>query len=170
MNKSKLNFWKYGIGVKILCLAFLIGLTSCNAMEGAAGPFSMGGDGGARRFYITAADDANSHAPVAVDIAFTSNPELARHLSTLPAREFFKQRTQLLRDYPHQLLIASWEVIPGHTIDETVRDYQDQHAGAFLFADYSVPGQHRAAIPVSDTLVVHLGRHDFTVTPLHNMV
>lgn len=169
MNKRKSNFLIHGVWGKILGLCFVSCLMSCNAMEETGGPFAAFSDGSARRFYITASDDANSHAPVAVDIAFTSNPELARHLSTLPAREFFKQRTQLLRDYPHQLLIASWEVIPGHTIDEIVRDYQDQHAGAFLFADYSVPGQHRAAIPTSHTLVVHLGRHDFTVTPLHNM-
>lgn len=157
----KLRFFPNSGYIVCFLLAFM--LAGC---EGSMGLFEGAPeDNSARHFVITASDDANNHTPVAIDIAFTSSVEAAQRMSTLSAREYFAARRQLMRDYPHQLMVASWEIIPGHTIQETVQSDHENIVAAYLFVDYNVPGVHRAALPAVEGLAVHLGRSDFTLTP-----
>lgn len=117
------------------------------------------------RFYITAADDANNRSPVPLDVVLTHNPMVIEKLGQLTAGEYFRQRKQLLRDFPNQMLIASWEIVPGQTIDEVLHEDTSKVYAAYLFADFQSPGAHRALLPKAQTFMVHLARSDFVIKP-----
>lgn len=118
-----------------------------------------------KRMVITlqALDDANENTAVAVDVVYTISPELTQKLSNMTAKEYFKMRDQLIRDYVNLVLIHSWELPPGHQVKEEAIDLHPRTRGAFIFADYEVPGTHRARLPVFENLYVHLKRSDFKV-------
>ena len=112
---------------------------------------------------IQALDDANENTPVAVDVVYTLSQELAQKLSTMSAKEYFKMRDQLIRDYINLVMIHGWEIPPGHTVKEEMNALHPQTQAAFLFADYDVPGVHRSKLPVFENLYVHLKRADFKI-------
>jgi hypothetical protein len=112
---------------------------------------------------LNALDDANENTAVAVDVIYTISPELTEKLSNMTAREYFKMRDQLIRDYVNMVLIHSWELPPGHTVKEEALDLHPKTTGAFIFADYDIPGTYRARLPLFENLYVHLKRSDFKV-------
>ncbi len=122
----------------------------------------------AKRMTITlqALDDANENTAIALDVVYTLSKELAQKLSTMTAKEYFKMRQQLMRDYVNLVMIHSWELPPGHTVKEEAVDLHPKTKAAFLFADYEVPGTHRARLPVFEDLYVNLNRTDFKVMTL----
>jgi len=115
---------------------------------------------------IQAIDNANNNTPVAVDVVYTLSSDLAKKLSQMTAREYYRDRAQIIRDYVNEVMIHSWELPPGHTIKEDVDNLHPDTKQAFLFADYDIPGSHRARLPLFQNLIVLLGKTDFKVNPV----
>ncbi len=116
-----------------------------------------------RNFYLIATEDANQNTAVAVDVVFSGNAELTKSLATMPAAQYFEIRHQLLRDYPHQMMVVTWEIVPGQTLEEHLTDAQEGINQVFLFANYKAPGVHRMTLNPVPNLVIYLGRTDFQV-------
>jgi len=112
---------------------------------------------------IMATPDANDHSPISLDIVMTSSPYLLDHLMTLDAKTYFAGRQQILRDFPRQVLIANWEVPPGHTVEEGLSSLHDPIVGAVLFANYMTRGIHRMFVPKTHLLKVQLNKNDFEI-------
>ena len=115
---------------------------------------------------IQAIDNANNNTPVAVDVVYTLNSDLAKKLSQMTAREYYRDRAQIIRDYVNEVMIHSWELPPGHTIKEEIDNLHPDTKQAFLFADNDIPGSHRARLPLFQNLIVLLGKTDFKVNPV----
>jgi type VI secretion system protein len=96
---------------------------------------------------ISVAAQANLDTPIAVDAVLVRNPQLFDILLGLPAAKWFAQRDQLRRDYPKDLNVLSYEVVPGQQIVAAPFQFDGQRAaGVLVFADYQTPGAHRVRL------------------------
>lgn len=87
---------------------------------------------------------ANDDTPVAVDVLVVVDADLLKTLLALPAAKWFEQREQFLRDYPQQLRIWRYELVPGQQLAlDPVPFKGDPAAGVLVYADYQTPGAHR---------------------------
>ncbi|MFZ4410875.1 MAG: hypothetical protein ACOYOH_26265 [Paracraurococcus sp.] len=114
---------------------------------------------------IEAAEDANRHRAVALDIVFVSNAQAAAQVAGLTAREWFARREQLRRDWREALTIHSWEVTPGQRVPEARLSPPCNLVRSLAFADYATPGEHRAQLGTAARLQVALGASGFGVSP-----
>ncbi|MBR9971998.1 hypothetical protein [Magnetospirillum sulfuroxidans] len=89
---------------------------------------------------INAATDANANSAIAVDVVLVTKVGAGEALSKLPAAEWFRRKTQILRDNPDGLVVLSWELIPGQTVSQRIRR---EVLDGFVFAAYGSPGEHR---------------------------
>ena len=106
----------------------------------------------------------NNGAPVAVDLVLVLDQKLLVMLGALRAAEWFNNRHDFLRQYPNQLQVTSWEIVPGQVIKPmTVADDQTKLVGVLIFADY--PGQQtfRANATGMSNVRVHLSKADFSI-------
>lgn len=121
-----------------------------------------------QKLTLIATEDANNRSPIAVDVVLTRNKTVLTVLSQLSARDYFTQRKQLLRDYPHDIQISSWEVVPGQRMDVVNRDDLSHVVGCYVFADYTLPGTYRARLFLQESFQAHtqiyLRAHDFDLT------
>lgn len=120
----------------------------------------------AQRLIIQSTDDLNESRPVRLDIALTTNEEVARQLSTMDAATYFRERDQIVRDHPYQILIGSWEIVPAHRLEERLRPGIHDPFQGFVFADYPSQGAHRAPLPPIGDVAIMLHRTDLNVSSL----
>jgi type VI secretion system protein len=93
---------------------------------------------------IEVAAQANLDTPIAVDAVLVRNPQLLDTLLGLPSAKWFAQREQLRRDYPKDLIVISYELVPGQQISDSAFAFDGQRAaGVLVFADYQTTGAHR---------------------------
>lgn len=96
---------------------------------------------------IQVAAQANLDTPIAVDAVLVRNPQLLDTLLGLPSAKWFAQREQLRRDYPKDLTIISYELVPGQQISDSKFAFDGQRAaGVLVFADYQTTGAHRVRL------------------------
>ena len=104
------------------------------------------------RLQVSIADDANGDRPIPVDVVFVWDGETAAKLEALPAREWFKQKTQLRQDDPNgrTLSVREWEWVPGQAVPDielAVRPSARKWLRAiYVFADYRTDGPHRVKV------------------------
>jgi type VI secretion system protein len=100
-----------------------------------------------RGFEVVAAPDANRHSPIPVDLVLVRTDALAAIVTGLSAKQWFAQRSQLLKDHPGDLEYRSWEFVPGK-VSEIDRFPFDSRKGIALvvFADYLSEGAHRLRV------------------------
>jgi len=137
-------------------------------------PFCLGGCGtlsmfghhvAVRRIAIVVADEANENAPIALDLVHVSDrPPLAAALAELSAAQWFERRAQYRRDWPRDLDIRSWEVVPGQVLPEERLGAPAVSDDAFLFALYRAPGMHRARLAEGGRVIVRLEQDGMQVT------
>lgn len=113
---------------------------------------------------VEAAPDANNNAAVAVDVVLLTQMGLGEQLAKLTAADWFRRRTQLLRDNPDGMQVLSWELVPGQStampVGRTVLD-------AYVFAAYASPGDHRVRLTVEGSEArIKLQATDFVVEGL----
>jgi len=109
---------------------------------------------------------ANGNAPVAVDLVSTTDKKILAELSKLSAKDWFDRRRQFQRDFPDKVSIASWEWVPGQQVEPIAISLAPKSRGAFVFAQYLTPGDHRATLDISGPALLTLGEDDFTVQAL----
>jgi type VI secretion system protein len=96
---------------------------------------------------IQVAAQANLDTPIAVDAVLVRNPQLLETLLGLPSAKWFAQREQLRRDYPKDLSVISYELVPGQQISDSKFSFDGQRAaGVLVFADYQTTGAHRVRL------------------------
>ncbi|HLJ65383.1 MAG TPA: hypothetical protein VKT70_14810 [Stellaceae bacterium] len=109
---------------------------------------------------------ANQDNPIAVDIVYVFNPQLAAELGGMTAHDWFLHRDQTRQAFPTDFDLKSFEFVPGQKgpVDE-VPSRARTAVAAFVFADYASPGTHRARIDGLERILLRLGDTDFLVMP-----
>jgi len=101
--------------------------------------------------------DANDNSATTVELVLAYSGELCQALSQLSADKYFAASKQLLLDNPGLLDIWHWELVPGQVVDKFKPPQPKGEAfGAYVFADYLTPGEHRLKVPCTGVLTVML--------------
>lgn len=136
-------------------------------------PIALGGCGSGvfarrvavRRVAIAVAPAANNNSPIALDLVHVSDrPPLAGALGGISAAEWFEKRAQYQRDWPRDLVVRSWEVVPGQVLPEERLPSPAVSHEALVFALYATPGVHRARLAQGGSLAIRLGEEEMEVT------
>lgn len=114
---------------------------------------------------IAVSAQANLDAPVAVDAVLVRNPQLLDALLSLPSGKWFLQRDQWRRDHPDDIIVVSYEVVPGQQIAAAPFPFGGKRgAGVVVFADYQTPGAHRVRLDTGPAkALLLLGDQDLSV-------
>jgi type VI secretion system protein len=83
----------------------------------------------------------------------------------LTAADWFARKSQFKRDFPDDIVIVSWELVPGQVMLPTDLKQDPKVWGAYFFARYSGAGDHRASVGTDRSVIVALDDNDFTVAP-----
>jgi hypothetical protein len=67
---------------------------------------------------VRVAPDANQDRPIPVDVVFVWDADVDAAVAELPARDWFQQKAQFLRDDPEgqTLAVHEWEWVPGQAV------------------------------------------------------
>ncbi|HXF90875.1 MAG TPA: hypothetical protein VNJ29_02985, partial [Candidatus Nitrosotenuis sp.] len=75
-------------------------------------------------------DDVNENSPVTVDVLVFYDKRLFEKIKKLSAAQYFEKKEQLQKDYPTEVDIFSFHVIPGHRMhDQHVETSQASGVG-----------------------------------------
>lgn len=107
----------------------------------------------------------NNDSPVAVDLVILYDATLIPQLLALPARDWFARRQQFQRDYPEDLQVVSWEIVPGQTLEAQEVGRRSGARAGFLFANYFTPGDHRLRLAQQSAVQLRLLTAGFTIEP-----
>jgi type VI secretion system protein len=109
------------------------------------------------------AAQANDDTPIAVDLVMVGKRDIVDTIGQLNAADWFARKNQLRRDYPDQLSVMDWELVPGQGVPATKVEPDRKAWAAYFFAAYAAPGAHRAAVTNLHDVDVTLGPDDLTV-------
>jgi|SRR5579875_1547247 len=117
---------------------------------------------------VNIAADANQNQPIAFDFVEINDKDLAKEVSKMTATDWFQKRSQIEEDFPksHSISVRSWEWIPGQVVPDIDIPMRKAPRSTLVFANYSTPGPHRAAIDTAKPESVALGRDDMSVQKL----
>ena len=111
------------------------------------------------------ADDMNGDAPVSVMLVIVYDADLSKKLASMPADDFFKKLSQIKSDNPGKADFLNWEVVPGKKFpDKRVEPSKSGAQGAFVFAHYDAPGDHRVALTDERGIIISLAKDDFSIS------
>jgi type VI secretion system protein len=110
---------------------------------------------------IYAEPDANQNSATAVDLVLVYNQELLKTIGKMSAAKYFSASKQLLLDNPSLIDVWHWELVPGQIVDN-FRPSQDKGDafGAYVFANYLTPGDHRVKVAPDGIVKILLLRDD----------
>ena len=110
--------------------------------------------------------EANNTSPVPVELVVAYDDELVKVLSEMTARDWFRQRAQLRQDNPRGLRTLAWEFVPGQSVPLQPLEVKRRKArGAFVFADFYAPGDHRVRVDPFKRILLTLREDGFSVDP-----
>lgn len=144
--------------VAAAALAFVGATASCS---GRPAPLRM-------LLEFSVAPKTNQNSPVPLSFVAVSDPKLVEKLEQMTAKQWFAQREQLRRDYPGEDAFTEWEweYVPEQTPPPVVIEIDGRAIAAFLFANYTAPGDHRFRIGPFRRLRIDVGVDDVTIRPL----
>lgn len=140
--------------------AALAALLCALTAAGCAGPVKT------RAYAVSVAPEANGESPVPLELVVVYDRALLEEVQQLSARDWFRRRTQLARDYPDGFRSMRWELVPGQSL--ALRPLELSRRGAraaFVFADYLTEGDHRLRIDPFRTALIELGDEEALVRP-----
>lgn len=115
---------------------------------------------------VYAAPEANNTSPVPVELVVAYDDELVKVLGAMTARDWFRQRAQLRQDNPRGLRTLAWEFVPGQSVPLQPLPVRRKKArGAFVFADFYAPGDHRVRVDPFKRILLTLREDGFSVDP-----
>ncbi len=143
-----------------ICICFCIMLVSCGAGVRARSLL-----GGKLHVTVNISDKVNQNAPIATDLLLVYNEKLCEDLLKMSAKDWFRQKEQIKRDYREgeSLDYWEWEWVPGQQVPLQELDLKAGAVGGLLFAGYNTPGAHRVRIDPLQNMVIHLSEKDFRV-------
>ena len=159
----------FSLGALLLVLAFVMVisqvLAGCSSVSGMVTSLMPSGSLPALQTFSLSADRlSNNGAPVAVDLVLVLDKKPLVMLGALRASDWFNNRQDLLRQYPNQLRVTSWEIVPGQVINPTtVLGDQGKLMGVLVFADYPGEQSFRADASSMRSVQVHLSKNDFSI-------
>ena len=116
---------------------------------------------------VKVAEDANTDQPVACDLVFINDKDLAKDLSKMTAADWFQKRDQISQDFkPASITIRNWEWVPGQVVPDIVIPMRKAPRAILIFARYSTPGPQRALVDASKSAMLSLNREDMKLEPL----
>jgi type VI secretion system protein len=115
---------------------------------------------------IVVASGANQNNPVALDLVMVMDKNLLKQLAKTSAKDWFQQREQFQRDYPGKMEVVGWEWVPGQIAGPIKVQVPSKAVGAYLYANYFTPGDHRALVDLKTPISVSLREADLAVTQL----
>lgn len=115
------------------------------------------------RVALTAEPAVNNDSPVAVDLVILYDTALLPQVGTLPARDWFARREQFMRDFPLDLQVVSWEIVPGQSLPAQPVGRRGNARAGFIFADYFAPGDHRLRLAEQSAIRIRLLAAGFTI-------
>lgn len=140
---------------KHLAAIATIALASCSSISTPSASLTMAS------VSMYAEPDANQNSALAVDLVIVYNAALLGTLSQMSAKTYFAASKQLLLDNPTLLDIWHWELVPGQIVQNFQPPQNKGEAfGAYLFADYHTPGDHRVRVTPDGILNILLMRDD----------
>ena len=110
---------------------------------------------------ILGAEDMNDRWPVALDLVRSAESLVAVELSGLSARDWFLRKQEFRNNYP-DLVVDSWEVVPGQSIIDSYVDEGYELAGYF-FINYRNDNANRLRLTLGGTVLLKLERDDFSI-------
>ncbi len=118
--------------------------------------------GGKFQVDVTIAQNLNDNFPVAVDLVVVYDKGLEQQLKTLTAKDWFGQKSQILRDHPKKDLdVIAREWVPGQSVPPLKLSYRSGSRAVYVFASYFSPGDHRQFIAPGRNFLLRLGEKDF---------
>jgi type VI secretion system protein len=114
---------------------------------------------------LSAMTGINNDSPIAVDLVIVYDTGLIDRVAALTAHDWFGNRAQMQRDFPNDLQVIGWEVVPGQTLQDQPVDRRGGARAGFIFANYFSAGDHRLRLGDQSELTVRLLDAGFTVTP-----
>lgn len=141
-------------------------LTGCSAMSGLITSLTPGNSiMSLQKIALSADRRSNNGAPVAVDLVLVLDQKPLLSLGSLRASEWFNNRQDLQRQYPNQLHVTSWEIVPGQVIGpQAVVGNQGKLVGVLIFARYPGERSFRTDASNMSTVRVHLSKADFSIS------
>jgi type VI secretion system protein len=108
---------------------------------------------------------ANHNSPIAVDVLFVHDKTRLSELMQLPAKEWFRQKSQIQKDAQGDpgFLLWEWEWVPGQFVPVQHLPLHPRARAGLIFANYQSPGDHRARVAPHEDISLHLGRDEFSV-------
>jgi type VI secretion system protein len=94
---------------------------------------------------LTAIEAANDNSPVAVDLLLVRDQALIDKLLALTSDQWFQQKAQFEADYPKDLSVYGWEIVPGQTLEDKIPATPPAWAG-IVFTSYHTAGAHRLRV------------------------
>lgn len=139
----------------------VIGLSACSWLFGSSPP-----EIDTRTIDIQVTPRANHDSAVAIDIVYVFNPQLLTQLQAFGAKDWFQQRDALRALYPTELVVSSYELVPGQLGPiEKVTSKNTDAIGLFAFANYLDEGAHRARMDRFKHAVLRLEEKDLVIVP-----
>lgn len=117
---------------------------------------------------VNIAPDANHNQPVAVDFVEIDDKDLAKDVAKMTAADWFQKREQIEQDFPKSksISVRSWEWVPGQVVPDIKVPMRRPPRSILIFANYSTPGPHRAALAADKPAVLQLAREDIKAAPI----
>jgi type VI secretion system protein len=119
------------------------------------------------RVSFRASEDMNNSSPVTIHVVVVYNPDLLKSIASMDAYAYFQKSDQLKIDNAGQIDIFSFDLIRGQRLNnQEINPTKSSGEGVIIFARYTSPGPHRAALSDESAVLVELGKDDFRVTPI----
>lgn len=155
--------FRLGAGARALAARAALALAAAGALScsGAPAPLHM-------MLEFSVAPRANQNSPVPLSLVAIRDPKLVEKVEQMTAKQWFAQRAQLRRDFPGDETFTEWEweYVPEQAPPPVVIEIDGRAIAAFLFANYSAPGDHRFRIGPFARLRVDVGQEDVMIRPL----
>lgn len=120
------------------------------------------------RVEVRVEPQSNQNSPIPVTLVAVHDPKLHERFSQMSAKQWYEQRDQLRRDFPGGDAFTEWEweFVPGFNPPPAVVEIRRHAVGAFVFANYRAPGQHRIRLGPHRRIRINLAEDDVTVSTL----
>lgn len=145
----------------VIGMALLLSLSDCSTLFGPSLPVKV------EKVSFRVSPQANDNAAIAVDLVLAKSQILADTVGKLSAADWFARKSQFKRDFPDDLVVVSWELVPGQVILPANVDPDPKVWGAYFFARYAGAGDHRASVGADRSVAVVLDDNDLSVMPVH---
>ncbi|MFD2264249.1 hypothetical protein ACFSM5_15205 [Lacibacterium aquatile] len=150
---------------KALPLLLALALPACGAVS-ASWEYFFGEEVRIDTVSMRVVEKANNNSPIPVDFVFIGKREpLADEFAKITAADWFARRQQFLRDFPEDIDVRSFEVVPGQILPTEKLAKPKVTAAGFIFANYTTPGAHRYRITTERDVKVTLDVKEFSVQP-----